>query len=88
MQVPGSNTSSSQTFPKKLPESPSPAKTHLTCRADQLYLRNKITLVTKLATIPECLTATNRLLEQVLYLVDTLSKTKFRPEVPLAKGVR
>ena len=44
-------------------------------------MKNRITLVTKLPSTPEGLTATSALLEQLLFLVDTLTGRKFRPEV-------
>lgn len=64
----------------KLPRSTySPFIRVLTSRA--LNLQNTITLVTKLPTTAAGLAATNKLLEQVILLVDTLAKTKFRGEV-------
>jgi hypothetical protein len=49
-------------------------------------LKNRISLVTKLPTSEEGLVATNKLLEQVILLVDTLAKHKFRPEVIHSPG--
>jgi hypothetical protein len=83
-QVNGLNTSSSQTFPKILPKGTQPAAHILGSNensVDSLKLENRITLVTKLATSEEGLAATNKLLEQVIFLVDTFGKHKFRPEV-------
>jgi Protein of unknown function (DUF1682) len=56
---------------------------NLIVRVDALNrgLKNRITLVTKLTTSEEGLVAMNKLLEQVILLVDTLAKHKFRPEV-------
>jgi len=44
-------------------------------------MKNRITLVTKLPTSDVGLVATSRLLEQVILLVDSLDKHKFRSEV-------
>lgn len=44
-------------------------------------LRNRITLVTKIPTTEAGQTACAKLLEQILLLIDSLAKHKFRPEV-------
>jgi transaldolase len=71
----------SRTFHKTPPKSIHPSSL-LTNSAEGLRsLKNRITLVTKLPTTAQGLAATNKLVEQVIFLVDNLSGKKFRPEV-------